>query len=122
MYRIEIPIKLKTHNELKRMWCHPKRNIGRALYRNYKKRLLDQLPQATTDKAPKMVRVTITYYTKRLQDFDNFYACLKPLLDSMVSINLIEDDSPKRIELHATQVKDLNLAYLVEIDLEVIND
>jgi hypothetical protein len=83
VYRIELPIKLKTNNELKRMWCHPKRNIGRALYRSYKTKLAGFFVGFKTHFYRRRAIVTIIYYTKRLQDEDNFNGCLKPLLDAM---------------------------------------
>jgi uncharacterized protein (UPF0212 family) len=56
-----------------------------------------------------------------LQDEDNFNGCLKPLLDAMVEMAVIQDDSPEHITLIAKQVVDRNLAYLVEIELEAEN-
>jgi hypothetical protein len=51
------------------------------------------------------LRVTITIYHKRFYDDDNAISGLKPILDSLVALGIIKDDSPEWIELHVVQVK-----------------
>ncbi len=46
-------------------------------------------------------RVTIISYRKHLCDPDNFIGGLKILLDSLIELDLICDDSPKYLELVA---------------------
>ncbi len=48
-------------------------------------------------------RVTIISYRKQLCDPDNFVGGLKILLDSLIELDLICDDSPKYLELVALQ-------------------
>lgn len=50
------------------------------------------------------VRVTIVHYRKRLADLDNLSG--KALLDGVVAINILADDSTEQVaELRVTQIK-----------------
>jgi len=112
--------KMKTHNELKRMWSNPRPHVGRALYRAYRDLLKiairDQLPKSYAAVQVKRT-VVVVYFTKRLQDKDNFMASLKPLLDTLVELDLIRDDSPKWIKLIAEQEIDSGKAYRADIEI-----
>lgn len=119
--KFAIKEKMKTHNELKRIWSNPRPHVGRALYRHYKEKLFVLLSsgrQGGILYEEKVKRtVTILYYTKRLQDSDNFIASLKPLLDVMVDMEILVDDSPKWIKLIAEQEIDSGKAYRIEIEV-----
>ena len=123
MYKFQIYRKLETANGLKRWHTNPRPHVGRALYRAYKKELAKlfweanpEACRAPLDSARKNVRVA--YYTKKLQDRDNFIACLKPVLDVMKGVGVIADDSEEFIKLDAVQEINLERAYLMEVEVE----
>ena len=51
--------------------------------------------------APVKRGVRIVSYRKQKMDADNFFGGLKPLIDALVSVRLIWDDSPDLLELKA---------------------
>jgi Holliday junction resolvase RusA-like endonuclease len=114
MYKALLVMKMATHNELKRWWSNPRPHVGRALYRKYQAEITARFP-AVVDRVKGRKKVSIIYYTRRMQDADNFLASLKPLLDVMVTLGIIEDDSPSHIDLDAYQDVTSGRAYLVEI-------
>jgi len=61
-------------------------------------------------------RVTVISYRRQLCDPDNFMGGLKILLDSLIEMDLICDDSPKYLELIALQ--DTKKPYQTEITIE----
>lgn len=61
-------------------------------------------------------RITVISYRKRLCDADNFYGGLKLLIDSLLEIDLICDDSPKYMELVALQ--EVKKPYQTEVEIE----
>lgn len=61
-------------------------------------------------------RVTIVSYRKKLHDPDNFVGGLKLLIDVLVRMDLICDDSDKHIELVALQ--EVKKPYQTEITIE----
>ena len=61
-------------------------------------------------------RVTIISYRKQLCDADNFTGGLKLLIDSLLELDLICDDSPKYMELVALQ--EIKKPYQTEITIE----
>ena len=46
-------------------------------------------------KLPAKPKVQVTLYMHELQDRDNAMASLKPILDGLVKVGLLKDDSPK---------------------------
>ena len=112
MLKFEIKTKMKTANELKRIHNSPS-GKGWAMYRAYKAKLatllLNSLVGGSNNAAfnsgrPRVKRtVNLLYITVKLQDIDNFYASLKPLLDAMVDLHLIRDDNDKSLRLLAKQ-------------------
>lgn len=108
MLRIEIDGKLETNNALKRWFSNPRPHVGRALYRDYKSRLQKTILQGRAaairrNRADGRRKVVLRYYTKRLQDPDNFQGSLKPILDVLTQLHVIRDDSEQWIELDAMQ-------------------
>jgi len=65
-------------------------------------------------------RVTIISYRAQLCDPDNLMGGLKILLDTMIDLDLICDDSPKYMELVAMQEQENNGNYRTEITIERI--
>ena len=61
-------------------------------------------------------RITIFSYRKQLCDPDNFFGGLKILIDAMVEMDLLCDDSPKYMELIAFQ--DAKKPYRTEVLIE----
>lgn len=61
-------------------------------------------------------RVTIISYRKQICDPDNFGGGLKLILDSLIELDLICDDSPKYMELIALQ--EVKKPYQTEILIE----
>lgn len=61
-------------------------------------------------------RITVISYRKQLCDPDNFYGGLKLLIDSLLEMDLICDDSPKYMELVALQ--EVKKPYQTEITIE----
>jgi len=53
----------------------------------------------------KRVRVIISVQHRQLLDPDNLYAAVKPILDSLVGLGWLRDDSEEHIELQAVQIK-----------------
>lgn len=127
MLRVEFDRKLFTHNEMKR-WYNAPRNKGWAIYRSYKDALEKDIKTGITSEsgaillglgAPRVKKtVKVLYITKRLQDKDNFYASLKPLMDALVDLEIIKDDSPMWCKLVADQRSDSANAYKVVIEVE----
>ncbi|MBW1996399.1 MAG: hypothetical protein JRJ29_00400 [Deltaproteobacteria bacterium] len=123
MIRFELPIKLKTTNELKRMLCNPKPKVGAAMYAAYRKKLTEMIEKQVGEhcnlgkpRVPRRVR--ITYFTKRLQDEGNFRGlCLKPLEDALVDLQLIRDDSPEWVKIMAEQIRNSRRAYRVVVEI-----
>ena len=61
-------------------------------------------------------RLTVVSYRRQLCDPDNFVGGLKILLDAMVEMELICDDSPKYMELVALQ--EVKKPYQTEVMIE----
>ena len=120
MLKFQIDIKLRTANEIKRMHNSPS-GKGWALYAAYKKKLsvllLNNLVEGSNNLAfnsgkPRVRKtVTLLYVSVKLQDIDNFYASLKPLLDAMVDLDLLKDDDEKGLKLVASQAKHSESVY-----------
>jgi len=122
MIRFEFPLKIRTHNELKRWWSNPRPHVGRALYRKYIELLrilfMANNPSYCCKGRPRTKKVVrILYYTKKLQDPDNFSGSLKPILDVMVRLELLTDDSPQYLKLVEKQVSDYGKAYSLIIEI-----
>jgi hypothetical protein len=123
MLRIEIPRKMFTNNEIKRWYNNPRgRFTGAKMYASWKETLKEEIffavPSHCNIGAPRVKKgVKVLYITKKKQDKDNFYASLKPLLDSMVDLELIRDDSEEWITLIATQKVDTKEAYKIVIEV-----
>jgi len=126
MLRVEFDRKLFTHNEMKR-WYNGPRNRGWAVYAGYKKALEKYIKNGICDSSQAIIlglgpprvkkTVKVLYITKRLQDEDNFYASLKPLLDALVDLEVIKDDSADWCKLIANQRSDWDEAYKVIIEV-----
>lgn len=124
MLRIEFEKKLFTHNEMKRWYNGPK-NKGWAIYRGYKEQLENLIKTNVTagvitpgmGKPRSKKGVKILYITKKMQDKDNFYASLKPLMDALVDLDCIKDDSTEWCMLKADQRSDYDNAYRVIIEV-----
>ncbi len=119
MIKIKLEQKLFTHNEMKR-WANAPHGKGWAMYAAWKKQLKEMIfvevaSYCNTGPPRSKKGVQILYLTKVLQDKDNFYASLKPVLDSLTELELIKDDSEKWIHLLATQRVDREKAYLLII-------
>jgi len=112
--------KLETNNTLKR-WHNNPTGKGWAIYKAYKERLKAEVfasnPRVCNRGTQQRKHVHITYYTKKLQDKDNFYGSLKPLLDVLVFLQIIKSDSEEDIELEAHQEVDRGRAYTVIVDV-----
>lgn len=125
MLRVEFDKKLFTNNEMKR-WYNGPRNKGWAIYRSYKNQLEKLIQRGVVEGRimPGMGRprvkkvVKVLYITKKLQDKDNLYASLKPLMDALVDLECIKDDSPQWCKLVADQRSDYKQAYKVIIEIE----
>lgn len=61
--------------------------------------------------------IKIIYYACRPMDWDNAYTSAKPLVDGLKVAGVIEDDSPKHIEL---LVRTIKVAHLKEQKIEII--
>ena len=100
---ISIPIKIKSRNQIDRMHWGAKSRLKKQyqlLVNNQMK--LNKIKKATAD--DKYV-ITIASYRKRLIDYDNID--LKQLLDALVNVGFIWDDSPKYIpKQFKSQIKD----------------
>jgi hypothetical protein len=125
MLRVEFDKKLFTNNEMKR-WYNGPRNKGWAIYRSYKNQLEELIRYSVVEGVirpglgkPRVKRlVQVLYITKKLQDKDNFYASLKPLMDALVDLDCIKDDSPQWCKLVADQRSDYGSAYRVIIEIK----
>ena len=53
----------------------------------------------------KRVRIVICLTHRQLFDRDNLWSAVKPVLDSLVALQWIRDDSEDAIELQVTQIK-----------------
>ena len=53
----------------------------------------------------KRMRVDVTLMHKRLYDVDAKYTCLKPILDSLVTLKFLAGDTEDLLELHVEQTK-----------------
>lgn len=112
--------KLATNNELRR-WANSPSGKGWAIYAAYKNKLKEALKTGVLEGCIKpgmgckeeRKLVTVMYTTKKLQDKDNFYASLKPLLDALVELDCLIDDSPKWCDLKAEQISIPSEAYKV---------
>jgi hypothetical protein len=124
MLRVEFDRKLFTNNEMKR-WYNGPRNKGWAIYRSYKDTLEKDIKNGVVQGRvllglgkPRVKKgVKVLYITKKLQDKDNFYASLKPLMDALVDLDCIKDDSPEWCQLIAEQRSDYGKAYKVIIEV-----
>ena len=70
---------------------------------------------------PGKQRVTIHQWRKRLLDEDNLTGSLKPVLDALVNVGILQDDSPKHIILgkpSQTRCKSLRQCTVIEIEPE----
>jgi hypothetical protein len=63
-------------------------------------------------------RVEIRAFWSRLLDQDNFIGGLKPLLDGLIELELLHDDSPEYLELKAEQIKASKVDQRLEIIIE----
>ena len=61
-------------------------------------------------------RVTITAERKRLLDKDGLYGGIKPVLDALVRLEFIVDDSPEWIDLDVQQEKSPNMQTIIRIE------
>lgn len=124
MVRIEFDKKMFTNNDLKR-WANSPRGKGWAIYAAWKKQLTELMKSGVTDGAivmglgrPRVKKlVNVLYVTKKLQDKDNLYASMKPLMDALVDLELIKDDSPQWCQLVVRQRSDYERAYKVIIEI-----
>jgi hypothetical protein len=123
MLRIEIEGKVFTNNEIKRWYSNPKgRFVGAKMYAGWKNKLKDMIfvecASYCNNGAPRSKKgVKILYITKRKQDKDNLYASMKPVLDAMVDLQLIKDDSEEWIKLVVSQKTDTKEAYKLIIEI-----
>jgi len=112
--RIKLPIVTMSNNELIRMnrWDRKARKIA------YMWELTTTGANDAKYKAEfgERRRVTIISYRKQLLDPDNFAGGLKILLDAMVEMDLICDDSLKYMELVTLQ--EVKKPYQTEITIE----
>ncbi len=61
-------------------------------------------------------KVTMTAERKRLLDKDGLYGGIKPVLDALVRLELIVDDSPAWIDLEVRQEKSPNMQTIIRIE------
>jgi hypothetical protein len=69
-------------------------------------------------KGGKRVKVSVCVQHRQLFDRDNLFASVKPVLDSMVGLRWLKDDSEKEIQLEVVQSK--GEPFKTTIRLEVI--
>lgn len=87
----------RMHWAMKKQWTDVwVEEVGYAVMENRRK--LGKLPI-------KFARITIYLRVVRLMDYDGAYNAVKPVLDGLRYAGVIEDDSPKHIELNVKQVK-----------------
>lgn len=114
MTKFTIPIKLETNNALLRMHWAKRRRYQRGI----KEQIWTTIPFRCNNGAPRSKKIVkILYLTKRRQDPDNFVASLKFLIDAMVELELLKDDSPECMALHAEQRKAPKEAYQVRVEI-----
>ena len=53
----------------------------------------------------KRMRLDVTLIHKKLYDVDAKYTCLKPILDSLVTLQFLAGDTEELLELHVEQQK-----------------
>ena len=102
VYRIALPIKIKSRNKLDRQhWAEKRRNkkTYALLIRNQMR--LRKVPKAKEEKHT----LIITSYRKRKLDPDNLVGGCKQLIDALVDEDFIFDDSAKYIDLQVEQHK-----------------
>ena len=102
VYRIALPIKIKSRNQLDRQhWAEKRRNkkTYALLIRNQMR--LRKVPKAKEEKHT----LIITSYRKRKLDPDNLVGGCKQLIDALVDEDFIFDDSAKYIDLQVEQHK-----------------
>jgi len=63
--------------------------------------------------------VIITLYKFKLFDHDGAYSSIKPVLDGLVRLEIIKDDSPKYIDLEVNQIKVAH-QHLEKVEIEVL--
>ena len=63
------------------------------------------------------VRVVISLQHPKLYDRDNLWASVKPILDSMVNLRWLPDDSEEHIDLQVTQTKGQPHKTILRIEL-----
>lgn len=92
-------------NQWQRLHYHRRRDLRRAFGKELlvARQASSRAPWLWNAKGPR--RVTIVRYGTRLLDQDNLYGGLKPLVDAMKDVGLIEDDTPELLQLQAEQRK-----------------
>ena len=114
MIKFEIPVKLINNNTYLRMhWAKRKQ---------YHQCLEDEIYCAVPYKcnngpprAKKTVRMTYITKAKKPYDKDNLYGMCKPVVDRLVDLELLRDDSPDCLDLHAYFKRGDKYKLIVEI-------
>lgn len=107
---ITIPRVPPSANELKRKYRNP--HVYKRLREMWEQEIMVAIRPEIRNRIrgfihktdpPAKMRLVVRCFRKRLLDTDNLYASLKPVLDSMVSLNLLHDDSEKFLSLEVSQ-------------------
>ena len=96
-----------SHNQLRRKYRHW------AVYKKLKAQWMKDIHYGASNpnnrlaiaKLPEKRYVRILIQHKRLFDVDNAYASCKPILDAMVELGYLKDDSPDFLDLRVEQEK-----------------
>lgn len=112
--KITLPIVTMSNNELIRMHFQTRREMKQSYM--WELVAIGANDQKYKAEFGERRRVTIISYRKQLCDPDNFIGGLKILIDSLIEMDLICDDSPKYLELVALQ--EVKKPYQTEITIE----
>lgn len=93
-------------NQLLRMHYRKRKRLKDSFLWEIKANLFEQ--DLEIEPSPPKRRLSVVSYRKKLLDQDNYIGGLKLLIDSLVDLGLVSDDSPEFLELERLeQRKDL---------------
>ena len=104
----------RMHWRLRSKWNHAWKDAVRSAYLT-----IVLAPGKNHIKRFEQASVIITLHKFKLFDRDGAYSSIKPVLDGLVEVEIIKDDSPKYIDLEVNQIKVAH-QHLEKVEIEVL--